>query len=130
LLALRWNTEEEQWNLIGPPSPRDFVRVIVGYALTCKLRLPAIAHTIEEARYQARKQNRSRLLATDIQAALLNYQIPSDAALQQAFETQGKARSSGAASGRAPNMACRLGDRAERAGRCPRKVCVHTPHLR
>jgi hypothetical protein len=58
LLALLWNAEEEQWNSIGPP-PRDFVRVIVGYALTCKLRLPAVANTIEEARYQARMQNRS-----------------------------------------------------------------------
>jgi hypothetical protein len=71
--------------------------VIVGYALTCKLRLPAVANTVEEARYQARKHNRSRLLATDIQAALLDYQIPSDAALQQAFETRGKVCSSGAA---------------------------------
>ena len=70
--------------------------MVVGYALTCKLRLPAVANTIEEARYQARKHNRSRLLGTDIQAALLNYQIPSDAALQQAFETQGKTRSSSA----------------------------------
>ena len=92
LLAVRWNTEEEQWNSIGPPPPRDFVRVLVGYALTCKLRLPAVANTIEEARYQARKHNRSCLLATDIRAAVLNYQIPSDAALQQAFEKQGNAR--------------------------------------
>ena len=97
LLATRWNAEEEQWNCIGPPPPRDFVRVIVGYALTCKLRLPAVANTVEEARYQARKHSRSRLLATDIRGALLNYQIPSDAALQQAFEMQGKACPSGAA---------------------------------
>jgi hypothetical protein len=90
LLAVRWNAEEEQWNSIGPPPPRDLVRVIVGYAFTCKLRLPAVANTIEEARYQARKHNRSRLLATDIRAALLNYQIPSDAALQQAFRNARK----------------------------------------
>jgi len=92
LLAVRWNAEEEQWNSVGSPPPRDFVRLIVGYALTCKLRLPAVANTIEEARYQARKQSRTRLLATDIRAALLNYQIPSDAALQQAFELLKKQR--------------------------------------
>jgi hypothetical protein len=88
LLALSWNALEQQWNSIAPPLPRDFVRVIVGYALTCKLRLPAVANTIEEARYQARKHNRSHLLASDLRAALLNYRIPSDAALQRAFEAR------------------------------------------
>jgi hypothetical protein len=60
--------------------------MVIGYALTCKMRLPAVANTIEEARYQARKHNRSNILATDIRAALFDYQIPSDQALQQAFE--------------------------------------------
>jgi hypothetical protein len=60
--------------------------MIVGYALTCKMRLPAVAETIQEARYQARKNGRSQIAATDIRSALLDYRIPSDEALQQAFE--------------------------------------------
>ena len=60
--------------------------MVVGYALTCKMRLPAMAATVEEARYQARKAGRSHLVATDIRTALLDYQIPSDEALQSAFQ--------------------------------------------
>ena len=50
------------------------------------MRLPAIADTIEEARYQARLNQRGQITARDIQKALLEYRIPSDGALQQAFE--------------------------------------------
>jgi hypothetical protein len=60
--------------------------MIVGYALTSKMRLPAVTATVEEARYQARKRGRSHIAATDIRDALLDYQIPSDEAMQQAFE--------------------------------------------
>ncbi len=87
LLAVRWNTREQRWNIAGSTPHRDFVRMVVGYALTCKMRLPAIAATVEEARYQARKAGRSHLVATDIRTALLDYQIPSDEALQNAFQS-------------------------------------------
>jgi hypothetical protein len=60
--------------------------MVVGYALTCKMRLPAVAATIEEARYQARRAGRSHIIATDIRAALFDYQIPSDEAFQRAFQ--------------------------------------------
>jgi hypothetical protein len=86
LLAVKWNRHEQKWNSSAPPAHPDFVRMVVGYALTCKMRLPAVAATIEEARYQARKAGRSHVVATDIRAALLDYQIPSDEALQQAFQ--------------------------------------------
>jgi hypothetical protein len=86
LLAIRWNARQEKWNVAGPRPHRDFIKLIVGYALTCKMRLPALAATVEEARYQARKNGRSYIVATDIRTALLDYQIPSDEALQQAFE--------------------------------------------
>lgn len=66
--------------------------MVVGYALTCKMRLPAIAATVEEARHQARKANRSHIVAMDIRTALLDYQIPSDEALQQAFQPAEKCR--------------------------------------
>jgi AAA domain len=92
LLTMRWNTIEEKWNGVGPAPHRDFVNLVVGYALTCRMRLPAVANTVEEARYQARKHNRSQILATDIRAALLDYQIPSDEALQQAFQSTEKRR--------------------------------------
>ena len=62
--------------------------MVVGYALTCKMQLPAIAATIEEARYQARKSSRDCIIATDIRTALLEYQIPSDEALQNAFQPE------------------------------------------
>jgi hypothetical protein len=87
LLALKWNSLEQQWNELGPAPHRDFVRMVVGYALTCKMRLPAVVVTVEEARYQARKAGRAHIVATDIRTALLDYQIPSDEALQQAFES-------------------------------------------
>ncbi len=87
LLGMRWNTCEQKWKTAGAAPHPDFVRMVVGYALTCKMRLPAIAATVEEARYQARKASRSHLVATDIRTALLDYQIPSDEALQSAFQT-------------------------------------------
>ena len=71
------------------PHP-DFVKMVVDYALTSKMRLPAIAATVDEARYQARRHGRLAIAATDIRAALLDYQIPSDEALQQAFEPEVK----------------------------------------
>ncbi len=67
-------------------SNRDLIKMIVGYALTCKMRLPAIAATVEEARFQARENGRSEVIATDIRTALFDHQIPSDEALQQTFD--------------------------------------------
>lgn len=70
------------------PAPHpDFVKMVVGYALTSKMRLAAVADTITETRYQARRHGRSQILASDIRAALLDYQIPSDEALQSAFQS-------------------------------------------
>ena len=89
LLALRWNSEERKWTTPGAAPLPDFVRVVVGYALTSKMRLPAVAKTVEEARYQARQHGRPHIVATDIRDALLNYQIPSDEALQSAFQMDG-----------------------------------------
>ena len=87
LLAIRWNVQQEKWNVAGPTPHRDFIKMIVGYALTSKMRLPAVAATVEEARYQARKNGRSYIVATDIRTALLDYQIPSDEALRNAFQS-------------------------------------------
>jgi len=87
LLSMRWNTSQQKWNMTGAAPHPDFVRMVVGYALTCKMRLPAVAGTVEEARYQARKAGRSHVVATDIRTALLDYQIPSDEALQSAFQS-------------------------------------------
>ncbi len=92
LLAMRWNSDEQKWSGVGPKPHPDFIKMVVGYALTCKMRLPAIANTIEEVRYQARKHGRSQILGTDIRAALLDYQILSDQALQQAFQSVEKRR--------------------------------------
>ena len=92
LLAMRWSSQEEQWNGPGPAANPDVIKIVVGYALTCKMRLPAVANTVEEARYQARKHGRSHVLATDIRTALLDYQIPSDEALHQAFQPVEKRR--------------------------------------
>jgi hypothetical protein len=87
LLGMRWNTPQQKWNMTGAAPHPDFVGMVVGYALTCKMRLPAVAATVEEARYQARKAGRSYVVATDIRTALLDYQIPSDEALQGAFQS-------------------------------------------
>jgi hypothetical protein len=95
LLSNRWNADECRWNLVGPAAAQDFVNMIVGYALTCKIGLSAVAGACDEARYQARKRDRSQILATDIQAALFDYRFPSDKALQQAFESVDKRRKCG-----------------------------------
>jgi AAA domain-containing protein len=93
LLAVRWNVFEQQWNIATGPNPcRNFIRLVVGYALTCKMPLPAISDTIEEARYQARKNARTQIAAGDLRNALLDFRIPSNAALQRAFESPEKRR--------------------------------------
>jgi hypothetical protein len=92
LLKMKWNSRQQQWETGGPAPPRDFVKMIVGYALTCKMRLPAVSDTIHEARYQARKSGHSQITATDIRSALLDHRIPSDEALQQVFKSVDKRR--------------------------------------
>jgi hypothetical protein len=86
LLSMKWNESQQTWTATGVTSHRDFVKMVVGYALTCKMRLPAVTAMVEEARYQARKNGRTFIAATDLRSALLDYQVPSDEALQQAFE--------------------------------------------
>jgi hypothetical protein len=86
LLARKWDARETKWNRPGPVANPDFIKMIVGYALTCKMRLPAIAATVEEARFQARQNARLEVIATDIRTALFDHQIPSDEALQQSFD--------------------------------------------
>ena len=56
------------------------------------MRLPAVAATIEEARYQARKSGRPYIAAADISDAIFGYQIPSNQALQLAFQPDEKQR--------------------------------------
>ena len=82
LLRMCWNKRQAEWMTRGPIPPPDFVNLVVGYALTCKMRLPAVADTIEEARYRARLERRPQVAAEDIQAAILDYRIPSNKALQ------------------------------------------------
>ncbi len=53
LLSARSSERERMWTLPGPPPAPDPIDMVVGYGLTCKMRLPAVADTIEEARYQA-----------------------------------------------------------------------------
>ena len=55
--------------------------------ITREMCLSAVADTVKEARYQARRNGRSRVVATDIRTALLDYQIPSDEAIRNAFAT-------------------------------------------
>jgi hypothetical protein len=86
LLAMKWDSQGQRWNASAPETHPDVIKIVVGYALTCKMRLPAVANTVEEARYQARKHGHSNVRAIDVRTALLDYQIPSDEALQQAFE--------------------------------------------
>jgi hypothetical protein len=88
LLQMRWNGSSQTWNRGGPSPSIDLIDMVVGYGLTCRMRLPAVADTIEEARYQARQDGRSAVDGVDIRKALLEYRIPTDGALQQAFASQ------------------------------------------
>jgi hypothetical protein len=92
LLATRWNTAHQRWEMDGSVPHHDFIKMIVGYALTCKMPIAAVSDTIMEARYQARKNMRGYIASEDLRSALLNYRIPSDAALQQAFQPVEKRR--------------------------------------
>ena len=96
----------------GPRPHPDFVKMVVGYALTCKMQLAAVSDAITEAWHQARKHGRRCIAATDIRTALLDYQIPSHEAMQRAFETPTSRRS--------PSMAGKpqLGLRANLQSRC------------
>jgi hypothetical protein len=87
LLRMKRNPLTEKWDLLGPVPPRDFVKMVVGYATSSKLRLPAIVDTIDEARVQARIQGRSQISARDLHRGLFGYQIPSNVAMQRAFQT-------------------------------------------
>ena len=89
-LRMGWSDAENAWIARGPLPPPDFVKLVVGYALTCKMRLPAVADTIDEARYQARLEQRRQVAAKDIQKAILAYRIPSDGALRQAFQQRSR----------------------------------------
>jgi hypothetical protein len=88
LLRMRWNEGQKAWTTRGPEAPNNFVQLVVGYALTHKMRLVAAADTIEEARYHARQVGRYGVTALDLQKALLEYRIPTDGALQRAFAPQ------------------------------------------
>lgn len=90
LLRMRWSEAEQAWTVRGPRPPRDFVNMVVGYALTSKLRLPAVADTVGETQYQARLNQDGQISARDIQRALFGYRIPSDGALQRAFAPRPK----------------------------------------
>ena len=85
LLAIRWNVSERQWNLAGAVPCPHFIQLVVGYALTCKMPLPAVSDTIEEARYQARRKGRTQLAGSDLRNAVMDFRIPSDAALERVF---------------------------------------------
>jgi len=87
---VRWNTSEQRWNIAGSTPCRNFIRLVVGYALTSKMPFPAVSDTIEEARYQARKNGRTHIAAVDLRSALLDFRIPTDSALQRAFEKPAK----------------------------------------
>jgi KaiC/GvpD/RAD55 family RecA-like ATPase len=126
LLALRWNSRDQRWDAAGSPPNSDFVKMVVGYALTCKMRLPAIVATIDEARFQARKANRSYIVATDIRTALLDYQIPSDEALRNAFQSDRLSRGPATVqSGCATSLRQTCTSIAERA-----RLSVSVSHLR
>ncbi len=62
------------------------MKLVVGYGLTSKMRLPAITSLIEESRLEARDHGRAAVIATDVHNAMMQYQIPSDQAMQYAFE--------------------------------------------
>jgi hypothetical protein len=88
LLQRDWSEPDKAWKPAGPAPMRDLIDMVVGYGLTCKMRLPAVTDTIEEARYQARQSGRLRIAGVDIQKALLEYRIPTAGALQRAFAPQ------------------------------------------
>ena len=89
LLAARWRDLSQQWiSTAEEPSP-DLVGAAVGYALTCKLRLPAVADLAAEARLVARDNGRTGVTGRDLKRALLWRQLPSDQALREAFEPEG-----------------------------------------
>jgi hypothetical protein len=66
------------------------ILLVVGYALTTKLRLPAVADAIDEAQYQAGLRGRGCITGEDLHTALMYYRIPSEGALRQLFSSHTK----------------------------------------
>ena len=59
--AMRWNSDEQKWSVARPKPYPDFIKMVMGYALTCNMQLPAVSDMITEARYQARKNGCSAI---------------------------------------------------------------------
>jgi len=86
LLLMTWDEATQSWSGRAAKCDVRTVKLIVGYALLSRLPLASVRDAIDESRSLARAARRDRVLFEDANAALEDYQIPSDAAMKQAFE--------------------------------------------
>jgi hypothetical protein len=75
-----------------PSGDKETIDYIVGYALSSKLHMPAIANAIDEARQIVARDGRDRITFEDVERAVTHYCAPSAAAMLQAFSRTGKGR--------------------------------------
>jgi hypothetical protein len=71
------------------------IALLVGYALTSKRYLPAIAHAIEEARLIATEHGRNQIGFNDIEQAIERFCVPSEKAKARTFNPTSKRKERG-----------------------------------
>lgn len=76
-------------------SESGFGRCGRRYGLTYKLKLPAVADLIMEARLVAQGEGRKLVIGADLKNALFGRQLPSDQAMHEAFTTNPAERIAG-----------------------------------
>ena len=97
MLPMMFDDPSDAW-INQPQSKADSraVKLIVGYALSARQPMAAVRDAIDEARDTARAAGKRFIDFEDVQGAILEKQIPSDAAMKKAFEFEPKAKRRGA----------------------------------
>ena len=96
LLPMMWDDSSEGWiSQLRSKPDSDAVKLIVGYALSARQPMSAVRDAVDEARDIARLANRVFVDYDDVKTALLDRQIPSDAAMKKAFELEPRGKRRG-----------------------------------
>jgi len=85
LLSSVWDEARQQWIASDQACAPDLMEALVLYAMEQKIPFSCVSSSIDEARKYARDRGRVLVSKADLQLALRNGQIPSDAALSRAF---------------------------------------------
>jgi len=68
-----------------PEGDKPSIKFIVGYALKCKLPMPALVNAVDEAKLIIRREGRDKVTYEDVKRAIVDYCSPSAAAMEKSF---------------------------------------------